>query len=150
MSFDKVIIIGNITRQPELKYTPSGMAVCEFGIAINKKRKGEEKTCFLDVVTFAKTAEFVQKYFQKGSEILVDGEHDYSTWDDKETGKKRSKIQIIANQVNFVGRRQDNQQPPQGGYNQDKAYQGEHNQSQQGAPNDIPRTIDDAESDIPF
>jgi len=110
MSYDKVIIIGNITRQPEYKQTPSGVGVCEFGIAVNKKRKGEDKACFLDIVSFNKTAEFVQKYFQRGSEILIEGEHDYETWDDKDTGKKRSKIKIIANQVNFVGKKVDNQQ----------------------------------------
>ena len=134
MSYDKAIIIGNITRQPELKHTPSGVIVCEFGIAVNKKRKGENRACFLDVVSFNKTAEFVQKYFCKGSEILIEGEHDYETWDDKDTGKKRSKIKIIANQVNFVGKREDNPQatqqpqPAQEPQSQDKSYPGEHDQ----------------------
>ena len=126
------------------------MAVCEFGIAINKKRKGEDKACFLNVVSFNKTAEFVQKYFQKGSEILIEGEHDYSTWEDKETSKKRSSIQIIANQVNFVGKREDNsqqsnnqQQPTQ----QNNSYQAppQGNQQQVGG-----QVNNDTEDDIPF
>jgi single-strand DNA-binding protein len=159
MSFDKVIIIGNITRQPELKYAPSGMAVCEFGIAVNKKRKGEDKPCFLDVVTFNKTAEFVQKYFQKGSEILIEGEHDYSTWDDKDSGKRRSKIQIIANQVNFVGKKQDNQQQESNQYNQpaqpqqENRYQADAQPKQYAQPpaqQNAPAASNPAEDEIPF
>ena len=140
MSYDKVIIIGNITRQPELKYTPSGVAVCEFGIAVNKKRKGEDKPCFLDVVSFNKTAEFVQKYFQKGSEILVEGEHDQDTWQDKDTGKTRTKIKIIANQVNFVGKKADNPQSANNEYNQSKPpINNEYNQSQQPGNQQAPQ-----------
>jgi single-strand DNA-binding protein len=170
MSYDKVIIIGNITRQPELKYTPSGVAVCEFGIAINKKRKGEDKVCFLDIVSFNKTAEFVQKYFSKGSEILVEGEHDQDIWDDKDTGKKRSKIKIIANQVNFVGKKADNPQSGNSEYNQSRPpINNEYNQSQQSDSNqggqdqfrkadqfpqnngEFPaNTNGDSEDDIPF
>jgi len=162
MSYDKAILIGNITRQPEMKYTPSGVCVCEFGIAINKKRKGEDKACFLDVVSFNKTAKFVQKYFQKGSEILIDGEHEYDMWDDKDTGKKRSKVKIIASRVDFVGSRQNNanqqQSGAQGGYNQDTSYQGEHNQAPQdnGFP-EVPQQadtndgqLDDEQDTIPF
>lgn len=103
-----VIIKGNITRDPELKYIPSGKAICEFGIAVNKTWKNDsgekmEKVTFLDVKFWGKGGEVVAQHFTKGKPILITGELDQESWDDKATGQKRSKLVINANSFEFCG-----------------------------------------------
>lgn len=98
--FNKVIIVGNLTRDVELKYLPSGSATATIGLASNRKYKkqdGEmaEETCFVDVKLFGRTAEIANQYLKKGSQILIDGRLNYETWNDA-NGQKRSKHTIIA------------------------------------------------------
>jgi single-strand DNA-binding protein len=105
-----VAISGNLTRDPNLSYTTGNTAVCEFGIAINEKRKGQEKTHFVTCKAFGKTAEFVNQYFRKGKSITVVGKLDFSEWTDKE-GNKRSRLEVIANDVQFcIGKSDGDQQ----------------------------------------
>jgi len=103
--YNKVILVGNLTRDPELRFLPSGMAVCSFGLAVNTtfKRSGEtvKETCFIDVTVFGKQAENVHEYLSKGRSVLVDGRLRYRTWEDQE-GKKRSKHEITAQTVQFI------------------------------------------------
>lgn len=107
-SYNRVIVMGNLTRDPELQYTTGGQAVCKFSIACNEKytdKSGQkvEKVHFFDVTTWAKTAELVSKYLVKGRSALVEGKLAQDRWDDKDTQAKRSKVYIIGERVQFIG-----------------------------------------------
>lgn len=137
-SLNKAILLGNLTRTPELRYTPSGAAICEFGLAMNRKftqnNEQKDETCFVNVVVWGKSGEACQRHLEKGSPALIEGRLQYDQWDDRETGKKRSTLRVIAERVQFVGSRQDNQQggngyQPQG--QQSQGYQGAHYNAQQ-------------------
>ena len=107
-SLNKVFLMGNLTREPALRFTPGGTAVCEFGLAINRKFSagGQEKeeTCFVDIVVWGKQAESCERFLEKGSPIFVEGRLQFDQWDDKETGAKRSKLRIVAERVQFLSR----------------------------------------------
>ena len=108
MNFNKVIIGGNLTRDPEVRYTLKGTAVCKIGMAINRTWKNEagekmEEVCFVDVDAFGRTAENIGQYMRKGSKMLVEGRLKLDQWDDKQTGQKRSRLGIVAETVQFVG-----------------------------------------------
>ncbi len=107
--YSKAIIMGNLTRDPELKYLPSGSAVANFTVAVNRSYKGssgetKEETSFLPVVVWAKQAENCNQYLKKGSSVFVDGELRQRSWEDKE-GQKRSIVEIHAINVQFLGGR---------------------------------------------
>lgn len=107
-SFNKVILVGNLTRDPELRYTPKGMAIAKLGIAVNRvwtSESGEKKeeTTFVDVDVFGRTAENVAQYLRKGSPLLVEGRLRLDTWEDKQTNQKRSKLSVVAEVVQFLG-----------------------------------------------
>jgi single-strand DNA-binding protein len=108
-SFNKVILLGNLTRDPEVRYTPSGTAVASFAIAVNRRYKQGEETkdevSYIDIVVFGKTAENCGQYLNKGDAILVEGRIQQRRWDDKETGQKRSKVEVVAQTVNFMPKR---------------------------------------------
>ena len=102
-----VIVTGNLTRDPELRYTPSGVAVANVGLASNRKYKQgddiKDEVCFLDVTAFGSTAEAVAEHLNKGRKVLVEGRLRFRTWEN-EVGQKRSKLDVIANRVNFLPR----------------------------------------------
>jgi single-strand DNA-binding protein len=107
-SFNKVILVGNLTRDPELRYTPKGMAIAKIGLAVNRvwtNEAGEKKeeVTFVDVDVFGRTAENVGQYMRKGSPILIEGRLRLDQWDDKQTGQKRSKLGVVAETVQFLG-----------------------------------------------
>ena len=107
-SFNKVILVGNLTRDPELRYTPKGTAITKFGLAVNRTWKDEggnkkEECVFVDIDAFGRTAENVGKYMRKGSPILIEGRLKLDTWDDKQTNQKRSKLGVVAETVQFLG-----------------------------------------------
>jgi single-strand DNA-binding protein len=109
-NFNKVILLGNLTRDPELRYLPSQMAVVDLGIAVNhrfKTAQGEdrEEVMFIDCTAFGKQAEVIKQYCQKGKPLLVEGRLKLDTWDDKQTGQKRSKHKITIENFQFVGGR---------------------------------------------
>jgi single-strand DNA-binding protein len=115
-SFNKVILMGNLTRDPELRYTPKGIAVAKLGLAVNRVWKTEtgetkEDVLFIDVEAFRRQAETIGQYLKKGSPILVEGHLRLDTWDDKQTNQKRSKILVMAENVKFLG----SGQPREGG-----------------------------------
>jgi len=108
MSFNKVILLGNLTRDPDTRQTQSGTLVCRLSIAVNRNYTAtdgtaREEVCFVDVECFGKTAENVSKYFNKGKPILIEGRLRQDTWDDKTTGQKRSKLVIVLERFEFVG-----------------------------------------------
>ena len=106
-NFNKVILAGNLTRDPELRYTPKGTAIAKIGLAINRKWKSEtgemkEETTFVDVDAFGKTAETIGQYLKKGRPILVEGRLRYQTWDDKQSGQKKSKLGVVMENFQFM------------------------------------------------
>ena len=117
MNYNKVTLAGNLTRDPELRFTPSGKSICKFGLAINRRWKSEtgeakEETTFLDVDCFGKTAETIEQYFKKGRSIFIEGRLKLDTWDDKATGQKRSKLGVIAESFVFPDSKPDGDEAP--------------------------------------
>jgi single-strand DNA-binding protein len=106
-SYNKVILMGNLTRDPEVRYLPSGMAVCDMALAVNesyKNKEGEtvEQTCFVDVVVWSRQAETCGEYLRKGSPVMLDGRLQLDKWQTKE-GEPRSKLRVRADRVQFLG-----------------------------------------------
>lgn len=111
-AFNKVILMGNLTRDPELTYTPSQVAICKFGLAVNKKFKtktGEDRddTIFVDCTIFDKKGETFHQYMTKGKPVFIEGQLKMDTWDDKTTGAKRSKLYVIVDAFQFIGGNED-------------------------------------------
>lgn len=107
-SFNKVILVGNLTRDPELRYTPKGTAIAKVGLAINRvwtNEAGEKKeeVTFVDVDIFGRTAENVGQFMRKGRSILIEGRLKLDQWDDKQTGQKKSRLGVVADTVQFLG-----------------------------------------------
>ena len=107
-SFNKVILVGNLTRDPELRYTPKGLAIAKVGLAVNRNWTSEtgekkEEVTFVDVDIFGRTAENVAQYMRKGRPILIEGRLRLDQWDDKQTGQKRSKLGVVGEVVQFLG-----------------------------------------------
>jgi len=107
--FNKVILIGNLTRDPELRYTPQGTSVCNFGIAVNRKYKQgdemKEEVTFINIVVFGKQADNCGQYLNKGNPVLVEGRLQERRWETEE-GQKRSKHEVVAQSVQFLPRKQ--------------------------------------------
>lgn len=106
-NLNKVMLIGNLTRDPELRYTPKGTAVAELGLAINRVWNNEqgqkqEETTFVDVTLWSRQAELAQQYLTKGSPVYIEGRLSLDTWDDKTTGQKRSKLKVIGENLQFL------------------------------------------------
>ncbi len=106
-SYNRVIIMGNLTRDPELRYIPSGTAVSEIGLAVNdrvkKNNEWVDETTFVDVTLWARTAEVANEYLSKGSSVLIEGRLKLDTWE--KDGQKRSKLKVIADRMQMVGGR---------------------------------------------
>lgn len=101
-AFNKVILMGNLTRDPELSYAQTGTAICKFGMAMNRKSKDREEVCFVDLVAWGKQAELLNQHVTKGSAVLIEGRLSYSSWEDKNDGKRRSKHEVIVEQFQFM------------------------------------------------
>ena len=106
-SLNKVFLMGNLTRDPELRYTPAGLAVASFGIAINRvttAKTGEQKkeVCYVDINIFGRRAEVVGEYFSKGNPIFIEGRLQFNQWETKE-GQKRSTLRVVADNFQFIG-----------------------------------------------
>jgi len=109
-NLNKVMLMGNLTRDPEIKYTPKGMAIASFGIAVNRVWSNEagekqEEVTFIDIEMFGRKAEVVGEYFKKGKPIYVEGRLKLDSWDDKTSGQKKSKLKIIGETFEFLGGR---------------------------------------------
>ena len=116
MNINRVIITGNLTREPDLRSLPSGMPVCELGVAVNHRRKDQatdqwvEEPNFFNVVVFGAQGENCAQYLSKGRPVAIDGRLRWSSWEDKNGGGKRSKVEIVAQTVQFLGSRGDSPQ----------------------------------------
>lgn len=109
-SFNKVILMGNLTRDPELKYLPNNTAVCEFGLAVNHRWRDKEgnqrdEVCFVDIAAFGKQGETINQYMTKGRSILIEGRLKYDSWTSQD-GTKRSKHSVVIESFTFVGSRE--------------------------------------------
>jgi len=107
-SFNRVIILGNLTRDPQMKYLPSNTAIAEFGLAMNRKwrtQAGEdrEEVCFVDCAAFGKQAEIINQYCRKGKQLHIEGRLKLDTWEDKQGGGKRSKLSVIVENFTLLG-----------------------------------------------
>ena len=113
-SFNKVILMGNLTRDPEMRVTPNGHSICKLGLAVSRTfstRDGErrEETAFVDIDAFGKQAEVIAKYMRKGRPIMVEGRLKLDQWESNE-GQKRSKLGVVLENFQFLGSRDDNQE----------------------------------------
>ncbi|MEQ8855764.1 single-stranded DNA-binding protein [Gimesia sp.] len=112
-SFNKVILVGNLTRDPQVRYTPGGSAVAEIGLAVNRSwfdknsNSRKEETTFVDVTLWGRTAEVASEYLTKGRSVLIEGRLQLDQWDDKESGQKRSKLKVVGENMTMLGGRGD-------------------------------------------
>ena len=110
-SFNKVMLMGNLTRDPELRYTANGSAVANFGLAMNRKYKVgdelKEEVCYVEITVWGKQGENCAEYLSKGRPAFVEGYLKFSTWESD--GQKRNKLEVVANTVQFLGSRSDSQ-----------------------------------------
>lgn len=117
-SFNKVILMGNLTRDPQVRYTPSGTAVAEIGLAVNRSwydkqtNSRREETTFVDVTLWGRQAEVAGEYLSKGRPVLIEGRLQLDQWDDRESGQKRSKLRVVGENMTMLGGRSDG---PRGG-----------------------------------
>lgn len=107
-SLNKVFLIGNLTRDPELRVTPKGTAICQFGLAVNRQFKDDsgatrDETTFVDIEAWGKQGELVSKYLGKGSQCMVEGRLKLDQWEDKQSGQKRSRLKVVLDNVQFLG-----------------------------------------------
>ena len=103
VSFNRVVLAGNLTRDPELRFTSSGIPVCEFGLAVNRVRSKSEEVDFFDITAWRELGETIANYKKKGDPILVEGKLQYRTWEAQD-GSRRSKVDVVADNVQFLGR----------------------------------------------
>jgi single-strand DNA-binding protein len=109
-NLNKVMLMGNLTRDPEIKYTPKGTAIAHLGLAVNRNytlENGEkrEEVTFIDVEAYGRQAEVIGEYFKKGRPIFIEGRLKLDTWDDKATGQKKSKMRVVLETFQFLGSR---------------------------------------------
>lgn len=161
-SFNKVILIGNLTRDPELRYTQTGVAIAKISLAINRSWRAEsgemrEEVTFVDVEAFRKQAETIAQYVKKGRPLMVEGRLKLDQWDDKQTGQKRSRLGVVLDSFQFLdsGSRQQDDSGSGSGYSQPPArrssppaqQQPSHAQPSSEPESDMPPQDDD---DVPF
>jgi single-strand DNA-binding protein len=169
-SLNKVMLIGNLTRDPEIKYTPKGTAIADIGLAVNRNyttESGEkrEEVTFIDVTLWGRVAEIVGEYCKKGRPLFVEGRLQLDTWDDKQTGQKRSKLKVVGDNIQLLGGREGGGGAPGGGGpSGGSGGGGEYGEGRPSAPNRPPGRqpaappprppvdpdLDAPEDDIPF
>lgn len=150
--FSKAIIAGNATRDPELRTTPNGAQVCSFSLAVNRVFRGsdgnqQEQTSFIDCVVWGKPGETIAQYIKKGSPLLVSGRIEQRSWDDKNTGQKRSRTEIVVEDFTFIGSG-DAGGSSRGNFGGARSARPAANNDV--APEDVPEDDDINLDDIPF
>jgi single-strand DNA-binding protein len=152
-SFNKVLLLGNLTRDPEVRYTPKGSAVCDLGIAVNRVyttdtgEKREEVT-YVDVVLWSRLAEIAGEYLKKGRPIFIEGRLQLDTWDDKQSGQKRSKLRVVGETMQLLGSRPGGGSAPAEVGDEDRQARSGGKPSAPPAKSGAPAEPDDDE--IPF
>lgn len=159
-SFNKVILVGNLTRDPQVRYTPGGSAVAEVGLAVNRSwfdknsNSRKEETTFVDVTLWGRTAEVASEYLTKGRSVLIEGRLQLDQWDDKESGQKRSKLKVIGENMTMLGGRGEGGGAPSGGGGGGYASRGNSGPSGGGASSAADSFYDNSggmpDDDVPF
>ena len=156
-NLNKVMLIGNLTRDPELRHTPKGTSVAELSLAINRTWKDEqgnkqEDTTFVDVTLWGRVAEIAQQYLTKGSPCYIEGRLTLDTWDDKATGQKRSKLKVVGEVLQLLGSRDaGNRDPNNGGMTREESSARAKQRPQPGSQSATNDALDGAEDDdIPY
>jgi single-strand DNA-binding protein len=156
-NFNKVYLMGNLTRDPEMRVTPKGTAICQFGLAISRSWKDEsgqtrEETAFVDIEAWGKQGEIISKYCTKGRPLFVEGRLKFDQWEDKTSGQKRSKLKVVLENFQFIGGRGDGAQAggPGGASEPSEPAGGEGSSGPKGParPPSIPKEA--ADEDVPF
>jgi len=153
-NLNKVMLMGNLTRDPEVRYTPKGTAVAELGLAINRvytadNNEKREETTFVDVTLWGRTAEIAGEYLKKGRPVFIEGRLQLDTWDDKQTGQKRSKLKVVGEAMQLMGSRGEGG----GGGGGGESSGGPPQSRPPSAPKQKPPTdpdLEPEEDDIPF
>jgi len=119
-NLNRVLLIGNLTRDPEIRYTPKGTAVAEIGIAVNRVFSGEdgekrEEVTFVDVTLWSRLAEIAEQYLKKGRSVFIEGRLQLDSWDDKQTGQKRSRLRVVGENLQMLGARGEGESGGAGG-----------------------------------
>ena len=146
-NYNKVILMGNLTRDPEVRYTPSGTAIAKLGMAVNRRWKiqegqMQEETTFVDVDAFGRQAETIGQYLKKGRPVMIEGRLKLDQWDDKQTGQKRSKLGVVLENFQFLDSRGEGGGGGEvGGYSQS----GPTSSSPSGNSGSVPE-----DDDVPF
>ena len=154
-NLNRVLLIGNLTRDPELRVTPKGNSICQFGLAVNRSFKDgagqtREETTFIDVEAWGRQGEVISKYCAKGRALFVEGRLRFDQWDDKTTGQKRSRLSVVLENFQFIGGRGD-------GPNEDGSTPSgmsdsspERHSPPPRAPKPAPAVEDNLDEDVPF
>jgi single-strand DNA-binding protein len=114
VSFNRVVLAGNLTRDPELRFTNDGIPVCSFGLAVNRVRSRSEEVDFFDISAWRELGETIANYKKKGDPILLEGRLQFRTWEAQD-GSKRSKVDVVADNIQFLGGRADSEDGGGGG-----------------------------------
>lgn len=153
---NKVFLIGNLTRDPELRVTPKGTAICQFGLAVNRQFKDEsgqtrDETTFIDIEAWGKQGELVSKYLTKGSPAMVEGRLKFDQWEDKQSGQKRSKLKVVLDNVQFLSSRGNGGASPSAGADEgvDQTSPERHSPPPR-APKPAPAAQEGIDEDVPF
>ncbi|MDX2185424.1 MAG: single-stranded DNA-binding protein [Opitutaceae bacterium] len=155
-SFNQVILVGNLTRDPELRVTPKGTNICQFGLAVNRQFKDDsgqtrDETTFVDIEAWGKQAELIAKYLTKGSPALVQGRLKLDQWEDKQSGQKRSKLKVVLENIQFLGAPRGGSGGNSGSEEGDQSPSYERNAPAPRAPaRNTPPPADNVDDDIPF
>jgi single-strand DNA-binding protein len=165
-SYNKVLLLGNLTRDPQVRYTPGGTAVAELGLAVNRTwfdkqaNQKKEETTFVDVTLWGRQAEVAGEYLSKGRSVFIEGRLQLDQWEDKQSGEKRSKLKVVAEAMQMVGGREGGGGGGGGGGQASRGGQGRRPASAgRGAPQessaadsfyDEPSPGDIPDDDVPF
>ena len=144
VSFNRVVLAGNLTRDPELRFTNDGIPVCSFGLAVNRVRSRSEEVDFFDISAWRELGETIANYKKKGDPILLEGRLQYRTWEAQD-GSKRSKVEVVADNVQFLSRASDAEDGVTFGGGQGRG----RGSTRQSPRNDVDLNEEDFD-DIPF
>lgn len=148
-NFNKVYLIGNLTRDPELRVTPKGTAICQFGLAVNRQFKDEsgatrDETTFVDIEAWGRQGETISKYCTKGRPLFVEGRLKFDQWEDKASGQKRSRLKVVLEGFQFLGGRGE------GGGPGNDTEQTPERHSPPPRTGNKPAPSEDIDEDVPF
>ena len=153
-NLNRVLLIGNLTRDPELRVTPKGTSICQFGLAVNRTFKdgtgqSREETTFVDIEAWGRQGEVISKYCIKGRPLFVEGRLRFDQWEDKTSGQKRSRLTVVLENFQFIGGRGENENESHESSGGSGASPERHSPPPR-APKPAPAQDDNLDEDVPF